>query len=169
MLPTFTPVTREDINQVQKLAAIIWNEYYIDIISQDQIVYMLEKMYSCETIIHELDSHYYWFLIKIADTPAGFLSYHKEVSDRIKLDKIYLLKEYRKQGTGNVAIAFVKGAASGLGAHTIYLQVNKKNTQAIEAYQKAGFTIKTDSVTDIGNGFVMDDYIMELNIPFIFD
>ena len=46
----------------------------------------------------------------------------------------------------------------------IYLTVNKNNTSAINAYKKWGFITEKEACTDIGNGFVMDDYIMKINV-----
>jgi diamine N-acetyltransferase len=46
------------------------------------------------------------------------------------------------------------------GAIEVWLQVNKKNRQAIAAYEKAGFRIAEEAVFDIGKGFVMDDFLM---------
>ena len=45
----------------------------------------------------------------------------------------------------------------------IFLNVNKYNN-AIHFYMKQGFTKVKDEVIDIGNGYVMDDYVMEVAI-----
>lgn len=44
-----------------------------------------------------------------------------------------------------------------------YLTVNKNNTKAISAYKNFGFIITDSTKTDIGNNYVMDDYIMTYN------
>ena len=43
----------------------------------------------------------------------------------------------------------------------MYLTVNKQNKMAIRAYEKQGFITVDAVVTDIGEGFVLDDCIME--------
>jgi len=43
---------------------------------------------------------------------------------------------------------------------SLILTVNKDNRTAISAYQHYGFEITGDSIVDIGNGFVMNDYLM---------
>jgi ribosomal protein S18 acetylase RimI-like enzyme len=47
------------------------------------------------------------------------------------------------------------------GRSTLTLQTNKRNVDAIAFYHKAGFTVREEAVFDIGNGFVMDDYVMK--------
>jgi hypothetical protein len=44
------------------------------------------------------------------------------------------------------------------------LCVNKRNTIALAAYAKYGFRIYGQDVLDIGNGFVMDDYLLEMDL-----
>ena len=55
----------------------------------------------------------------------------------------------------------IKEIADNFGYAKIRLTVNKNNKHTIDAYLKYRFTIIAQDVTDIGNGFVMDDYIME--------
>jgi RimJ/RimL family protein N-acetyltransferase len=54
----------------------------------------------------------------------------------------------------------VSARARSLGCHRVSLAVNKRNSRAIAAYRKWGFEIEQAVVKDIGDGFVMDDYIM---------
>ena len=78
------------------------------------------------------------------------------------LSKVYVLKEFRRRG---IASAFLNQvAADAQGLDSIYLTVNKQNTGPIEAYRKLGFVTIDAVVTDIGNGYVMDDYIMQKDL-----
>jgi RimJ/RimL family protein N-acetyltransferase len=161
----FCEITENDISEIQKLARIIWFSHYPGIISHEQIEYMLKKMYS-EDIIHtELINGYYWYLVKNDNIPVGFISISKEEKGTeywIKLNKLYVLTEYHGIGIGQNALSFVKNRAFELGASKIYLAVNKLNKKAIAAYNKSGFFIEKEVVTNIGDGFVMDDYIMAM-------
>ena len=38
--------------------------------------------------------------------------------------------------------------------------MNKHNAGAIAAYRRLGFAMREEVVVDIGNGYVMDDYVM---------
>ena len=78
-----------------------------------------------------------------------------------KLDKLYVHPDQQRQGIGRALLHAVQDWARQQQAHRLWLQVNRGNTQAIAAYQKYGFRIIESRVFDIGNGFVMDDHIME--------
>ena len=47
------------------------------------------------------------------------------------------------------------------GLEAMYLTVNKHNDLALRAYQAKGFTTIEAVETDIGEGYIMDDFIME--------
>ena len=97
--------------------------------------------------------------------PVGFISYSFDAADfRVKLSKLYLLPQWHGCGTGRHMLQHVQARATQLGAREVRLQVNKQNTRAIRAYQRAGFSVLEAVVTDIGGGFVMDDFIMVLQV-----
>ncbi|MEQ8240696.1 MAG: GNAT family N-acetyltransferase [Cyclobacteriaceae bacterium] len=80
------------------------------------------------------------------------------------LSKIYVLKEYRGKGIGKAGMSFVQAQSEKLGFHSITLTVNKYNTTSIVAYERLGFQKVESIVVDIGEGFVMDDYVMKKQI-----
>ena len=41
---------------------------------------------------------------------------------------------------------------------------NKNNTKTLDIYKHLGFEIVREEVTDIGEGYVMDDYVLEYRI-----
>ena len=92
----------------------------------------------------------------------GYCGFHNE-GDRIYIGKLYLLKEYRGKGFGRRMFDIIDGYARSVGVETEYLRVNKGNP-SVDIYKKVGFIIKESDVKDIGNGFVMDDYIMERSL-----
>lgn len=51
-----------------------------------------------------------------------------------------------------------------VGLDKIYLTVNKHNTHAVEVYRHFGFYQIDAVVTDIGGGYVMDDYILQKDV-----
>lgn len=158
---TFQKATSTDIKILQELAHTIWHSHYPGIISMGQIEFMLNLMYSTNTIHAELNEGYCWALLLLENKPAGFLSFHFEPDiTRVKLDKLYVLSEHHGKGYGWQSLEYVKKCAAELKANYIYLSVNKNNKKAINSYLKSGFYIEKEVVTDIGNGFVMDDYIM---------
>ncbi|HEX8948870.1 MAG TPA: GNAT family N-acetyltransferase [Dissulfurispiraceae bacterium] len=157
---TFRQAQQEDIPEIQRLARRIWDEAYGELLSREQIEYMLPMMYSEKVIREELLRGVVWDLITADGKPCGYLSYGLSEDDAVKLSKIYIAKRFR--GTRIAADSFsrVKAYAARKGRAHVFLTVNKNNKRAIRAYEKNGFSITASVVTDIGHGFVMDDYVM---------
>ncbi len=163
---TIKQAAPEDIPVLRAVAFQIWREYYPAILSREQIDYMLEWMYSPAVIQNELGAGVVWELALLEAQTAGFISYaHQKDRAEVKLNKIYLLPSMHGQGLGRQLLAHVKGRAEALGARRICLQVNKRNQRAIRAYERAGFRVSESIVSNIGCGFVMDDYVMTLDLP----
>ena len=149
----------KDFTQIAGLADVIWREHYIPIIGKAKVDYMLEKFQSGEAIARQVAEHMNYFLILAGERPAGYLAIQKRDRE-LFLSKIYLLKAYRGLGMGKKAMEFIVEKAGELDCDRIALTVNKNNHQSIQAYLKMGFENKGGKVTDIGEGFVMDDYLM---------
>jgi RimJ/RimL family protein N-acetyltransferase len=161
----FIPANGDDLTLLKNMAADIWNVCYADIISQQQISYMLNMMYNEEVIEQELNKGIVWEIILVNEQKAGFLSYSFNESDKkIKLFKLYVYTSFQGKAIGQAALQHVVQKAKQLNAKQVYLTVNKRNEKAIKAYLRSGFSIDKDIVADIGNGYVMDDYIMSINI-----
>ncbi len=162
----FQIAEKSDIPLIQRLSRTIWQEHYPGIISPAQIEYMLEKMYSSAILRSEMENEgYRYVLVSDQDEPIGYLAFrHDDKTASILLSKIYLLPLYHEEGIGRQMLQYVKNDAATLGAKTIQLFVNKNNTKAIRAYERFGFEKAEAIVKDIGGGFVMDDYRMELMI-----
>ncbi len=158
---TYRQAVREDIPEIQALARRIWEEAYSDILSKEQIGYMLEKMYSCEVLNKELSDGVVWDMILDNGNPCGYLSYSFGEDNSVKLSKIYIEKLSRGKAITGDSVRRVVQYAVENGRDYVFLTVNKNNKRAIRAYEKNGFAIVASAVTDIGKGFVMDDYIMK--------
>jgi diamine N-acetyltransferase len=164
MNPTlhFTSATDADIPMLRSLADTIWHACYPGIITHEQIDYMLGRMYAAEVIRRELAAGVRWQLTHLDGEPIGFLSCpHDATQQLLKLNKLYLLPAHHGRGLGRAMLEHVKTLAAELHATRIWLTVNKANARAIRAYERAGFRTIDAVVTDIGGGFVMDDFVME--------
>lgn len=163
----FNKAKRSEISVIQKLSTAIWQEVYPSIITVDQINYMLEKMYSTEALLHQMEALRHQFVLMVIEKePIGFASFSvKSDSEphRYRLHKLYLRPNLHGKGYGRMAIDHISDEIKALGGSEIELNVNKKNP-AIGFYQKTGFFIERDEVIDIGNGYVMDDHIMLLKL-----
>jgi len=154
----------QDIQIAADLASTIWNEYYIPIIGQSQVDYMIKSFQSGEVIKTQIEKEgYEYYLIEQFTKPSGYISI-KLMGDDLFLSKFYISKEKRGTGLGKEGLKFVINRANELGAHAITLTVNKYNTDSIKAYDRMGFKNTGSIVSDIGEGFVMDDYTMRYEI-----
>jgi GNAT superfamily N-acetyltransferase len=151
-----------DLPAIAALAGVIWRSYYPGIISRVQIEFMLDWMYSLETLKDELHYHSIRFeKLLVADELAGFASYGPTNEPRVfKLHKLYLRPDLHGGGLGSLLLSHCERTAAGLGANQMLLAVNKQNRRAIRTYERNGYAVLNSTVTDIGGGFVMDDYIM---------
>lgn len=159
----FSKVTNDDIKELATLGNSIWREHYEDIISESQIDYMLNKFQSEKAIKEQIKDGYEYYFIKEDLTSVGYFGIQKR-PESLFLSKLYIQKEHRSKGYGKKAFNFIKQKCKDMGLNKITLTVNKNNSDSIAIYEKFGFK-KTDSVvSDIGDGFVMDDYIYTYSI-----
>ncbi len=156
------PARRDEVPAVRRLARVIWHAHYPGIITIEQIDYMLERGYATDALEGFLGRPDRGLeLALVDDEPAGFAAWYAiEGAGEVKLDKLYVLSSFQRTGIGRRLIARVAELARAAGATTLVLNVNKQNVQAIRAYRKHGFAIREAVVNDIGDGFVMDDYVM---------
>ena len=153
--------SKQQIKEASNLAAIIWREYYPDIIGQAQVDYMRSRFQSEEAITIQIQNDFEYFIIKLEDAVLGYLSVRAQgCKSVVELSKFYLLGKFRGQGKGeqvlNVLCSFLSVAV-----RLLRLRVNRNNHQAIRAYEKYGFSCISESIEDIGMGYVMDDLIFE--------
>jgi len=149
-----------DIPTINFIAHEVWPVTYRDVIPQEQIVYMLDWMYSPESLRKQmLDEGCTFFILLENNQPKGFASY-SNLSHRIfKLHKLYVSTTSQRSGCGRKLLDTVINEVSLEGGGELQLQVNKKNPSC-GFYKKLGFVVLEEAVFDIGNGFVMDDFIM---------
>lgn len=162
-----SPVTPADIGFVAALARVVWQQTYPGIISQAQIDFMLEQRYHRQRLLDELTRpDLWWDQLRVDGQLAGFSSCMRvDGGKEMKLDKIYVEPARQRLGLGARLIAHVAERALALGCGTLILAVNKRNQAAIAAYRKHGFAVRESVCVDIGQGFVMDDFIMAKPLP----
>lgn len=152
----------EDIATIQDLADRTWRITYAEYLSTEQIDYMLEKMYNRGELLSQLQKGYAFLIAEEDDVDLGFASFSifEPENHSFKLHKLYVLPQTHGRGVGKLLINEVFNLVKRAGAKSLQLNVNKNN-KAKEFYERAGFIIKETVILDIGNGFVMDDYVME--------
>jgi GNAT superfamily N-acetyltransferase len=151
-----------DLPAVQRLADVIWRQHYPGIITVAQIDYMLAMGYSTAALSSLLEAPHAGIAIARSDgEPVGFAAWYPASEPATtKLDKLYVLPALHGRGIGRRLIEHVERAARGAGSRTIVLNVNKRNTKSIAAYERCGFVVREPVVVDIGAGFVMDDFVL---------
>jgi GNAT superfamily N-acetyltransferase len=159
--PSLQRLTADDIDAVSTLARIVWQATYPALISQAQIDAMLADRYAPERIREQLDDpRHAWRVARQSHALVGFAHAMLDKSG-CKLDKLYVHPTQQRRGIGAALLQEIAGWARVQQAGRLWLQVNRGNTRAIRAYEKYGFHIVESCVFDIGNGFVMDDHVME--------
>ncbi len=153
-------ISEDDFKKISELADIIWREHYITIISEAQIDYMLDAFNSPEAIKSQINQGTLFYIINYQDIPIGYVAVKKE-TDFLFLSKLYVLSGYRGKKIGKAAMQHVNDLAQSFKLKAIRLNVNRYNTNSILAYEKLGFVKTKSIITEIGNGYIMDDYQME--------
>jgi diamine N-acetyltransferase len=165
--PHLVPLRRDDFAIVAALADRIWRQHYASIVGLAQVEYMLQGRFTPERLATYLGADDRWFLLVRLpgdDAPVGYLSYARVSPDEMKLEQLYLLAEQRGAGLGRTMIDHVEAHARRLGCARLMLTVNKRNTDSIAVYERRGFAVRESAVFDIGNGYVMDDFVMEKSL-----
>ena len=168
--PPVTQIVRasqEHVPTIAELAGVIWRACYPKIINREQIEYMLSRMYALRILREEIRSKEIRYeLLMVDGKPVGFASYGPALEAGVmKLHKLYVLPELHGCGLGSRLLQHCEGEIRAAGAKHLILSVNKRNAKAIAAYKRNGFVVADAVVTDIGGGFVMDDYIMAKDLP----
>lgn len=156
------PADMEDLPEIARLAREIWLVCYKDVISREQIEYMLDWMYSIGTMAKELSQDICYDKFLLDGKNIGFASYGPSGKpEKMKLHKLYIHHDFQKKGYGSKFLSYIFDRAKEKGFRSVILNVNKNNAKAIAAYKKNGFFIAESGKFNIGNGFYMDDHIME--------
>lgn len=154
-----------ELREIADLAEKIWHECFVEILSVGQIDYMVEKFQSLNAMTEQIENQGYSYLaVRYDGELCGYIGIKPETDDRFFLSKLYLSKDKRGIGIASEMLEKVFEEARKLGKKFVYLTVNKNNSHAIEVYKKKGFEIIDSIVTDIGNGYVMDDFVMSYKI-----
>ncbi len=154
----------KELRELAELASEIWHEFFPGIITSEQVDYMVEKFQSYPAMRSQISSQGYSYSAVYEDGEmCGYFAVKPE-EERIFLSKLYLRSDKRGRGTASLMMKSIVEKGKIAGKKSVYLTVNKHNDHAIAVYKKMGFTVIDEPVTDIGNGFVMDDFVMELVI-----
>ncbi|MBY0245982.1 MAG: GNAT family N-acetyltransferase [Sphingobacteriaceae bacterium] len=162
---TLRTAEKKDIASISQLAELIWPQTYSEYISETQLRYMLALMYNADELTRQLEMGYVFHIASEDGVDVGFSCVAAlDVENQVfKLHKLYILPTMQGKGLGKLMIDNAKKIAKNNGGKLLILNVNKNNV-AKDFYARVGFTIQKAEVLEIGNGFVMDDYVMEIKL-----
>lgn len=157
-----------DLPVIHDIAQIVFRHTYLDILSPQQMEYMMEWMYSLPNLHKQLSEGHVYFIAYISGRPCGYMSIQKEGIDSgimvFHLQKIYVMPSEQGKGVGkllfNQAVDYV---TNSFLPSRIELNVNRNNN-AVGFYRHIGMRILREGDFHIGEGFYMNDYIMGLDI-----
>lgn len=151
-----------DIPLIRKLAYAVWPRTYSDMLSGEQTTYMLEMMYSESSLQHQINVQHHRFIIAAEHSdPVAFASWSVTPQKNIcRLHKIYVLPNQQGKGTGRKLIDHIIAAIRPSGAAILELNVNRHN-KAKDFYIRQGFHVVREEDIAIGNGYFMNDYVMQ--------
>lgn len=153
----------QQLVRVRKIASCIWPETFCSILSPEQIAYMMEMMYAPSVMEEEMKKGIHFTLLLTPEgEDAGYMvtGPAPEEEGAFMLHKLYLLSRYHGKGWGSAMLRYVEKMGKERGYRKLTLHVNRKNIRAYKCYCRNGFTVERELCTPIGNGFVMDDFIM---------
>ena len=154
----------KDIDTIASMAKQIWPSTYHDILSPDQIRYMMDLFYSNESLRKQMREQKHAFIIIGDDiAPIGFASYSAIEKTVYKLHKIYVLPGLQGKGLGKFIVDYIIQKIKPEGATALQLNVNRSN-KARYFYEKLGFRVIREEDIDIGSNYFMNDYVMEIKI-----
>lgn len=155
------------IPTIERLSREIWRKVYPAIVPIGQIEYLLKEWHSPEALLDQMTKQGHQFLIiEWGNEPIGYASYvvkDKEDPYRFRLNKLYVQPEVHGKGIGKSIVHFVTNEIKPLGATVLELNVHKRNP-AVAFYKHIGFVIAKEEVTEIAYGYLLDDFIMEMDL-----
>ncbi len=155
--------TEKDIPTIRQLAHDSWPAAYGAILSPEQLDYMLNKIYNREALATDMQKPTTYTLIYDGLDVVGFAAFGKITDDTAKLHKIYFLPQMQGKGFGKLTINKITASLKKSGVNFLQLNVNRNNPAKL-FYEKVGFTVIREEDIDIGNGYFMNDYVMELDL-----
>ncbi len=159
---TIRKATIEDIEPIQSIAKTTWAVTY-SFLSKEQMEYMLDWMYSTTSLQQQMENGHQFYVAEVDNKIIGFTSVSQDDENIYKLNKLYVLPTTQKTGAGKALLQRVIAYAKQNDGKEIQLQVNRNN-KAKDFYLKQGFVILYEADFEIGNGFFMNDYVMDLKL-----
>lgn len=150
-----------DCKLINKLALEVFPATYRDIISQAQIDFMMNWMYSPENIQKQMEEGHVYFIAYEECDAAGYVSIQQQDENLFHLHKIYVLPYYQKAHCGSFLFRETMKYIKDIHPTSCLMELNvNRNNKALSFYEHMGMKKLREGDFDIGNGYYMNDYIM---------
>lgn len=157
--------SKADCKLIAALAREIYTEHYTPIVGKAMVDYMLETLQSEEAVSRQIEEGKQYYIINLAGVPAGYFGVElKSDEGELFLSKLYIRRSARGNRLSSLAFDKMKYIAKDNGLKNIKLKVNKNNGMSMDIYKALGLEVTGTDISDIGNGFIMDDYVMEMAV-----
>jgi diamine N-acetyltransferase len=157
----------EDWPAIRTIACKTWPHTFCAVMPKEQIDYMLELIYNEQSLKEQMVKKKHQFLLVLKnDDPVGFASYELNYrnASQLMVHKIYLLPQSQGLGIGTKVFDYLTGIAKTNNQKLLRLKVFYKNNKAEAFYKKYGFANAGTESTDIGNGYIILDNVMEKQV-----
>jgi len=158
---------KEELSKITELAELIWKKYYIEIITINQIEYMMNKFYSNDSLKTQIQNGQDFFFVKNKSEVIGFVSLSRQEDGIFFIHKFYIKPEQHRKSVGTLVLQEIENQINAIQKSKIYkikLTVNRQNFKAVNFYFKNGFTIESCEDFDIGGAYLMNDFVMAKNV-----
>lgn len=150
--------------EIAALADVIWHEHFTPIIGKEQVEYMLSRFQSYPALQDQVLTGYEYYRLLGNRKLCGYMAIRQDQDGRMFLSKLYIAKQYRGRHLAAFLFDFLKNLCRQRNCSAIWLTCNKHNDHSLNVYRHFGFQTIDAQKNDIGNGFFMDDYIMEYRL-----
>lgn len=159
----FRLLDRHELHLVQSIAHQTWPNTFAEILTTEQIDYMLDWMYHKAILEKNYDDGHQFYAYFENNLAIGFMAIQVNLLEgkSMKIHKLYVLPNQQGKGVGYKLIQKAIEIANNLEQKNVFLNVNRFN-KAVDFYKHVGFSILKEENIEIGNGFLMEDYVMEI-------
>ena len=184
----FVAHTTEHFAMIEALARRIVPDFYAPFFDKATAEYLVESGHTAAALAAQVAKGYRHYLIGAGETSGeagetlseagetlseageasgeaggravGYFALGLREDDGVLLSHFYILREYRGRGLGQLAMEFIDRQVTAMGARRIELFVLRENTAAVGLYRKNGYVVAEEVLTRLGNGAVLEDYLM---------
>ena len=155
----------KDIPTINSLAKVVFPETYKEILSPEQLDYMMDWMYSPTNLEKQMEEGHVYFIATYDGEECGYVSVSTEGKDLFHLQKIYVLSSFQGKHIGKKLFEHIVEYLKSIHPEPFTLELNvNRNNKAFSFYKRMGMEVARQGDFPIGNGFYMNDYIMSLKV-----